>query len=156
MVQDVQLNGSRRLVADAMSSGTSICPHNSEILEQPCQESSVEQPAESNARSMDSAARPRLLRCAGCVFVVDPDDAEQPASCPVYSFHAYNVGWNNTDNQRDAWWLGTEVVRGWKEHKFHAIGISEVFEVDYPADEIKKFNDRRQRILEDLVKRLNV
>ena len=155
VVQDVQLHGSRRLVSAAMSSSTSIRPRNSEILEQPCQESSVEQPAESNARSMDSAAWPRLLRCAGCAFVVDPDDAEQPASSPVYSFHAYNVGWNITDKERDAWWLGTEVVRDWKENKFHAIGISEVFEVEYLADEIEKVDHRRQSILEGLVKRLN-
>jgi len=47
MVQDVQLHGSRSLVADAMSSSPSIRPRNSEILEQPCQESSVEQPVES-------------------------------------------------------------------------------------------------------------
>ena len=64
MVQDVQLHGSRRLVAAAMSSSTSAAdwgspsrsrrlsrpsmrPRHSEILEQPCQESSVEQPVES-------------------------------------------------------------------------------------------------------------
>ena len=155
VVQDVQLHGSRRLVSAAMSSSTSIRPRNSEILEQPCQESSVEQPAESNARSMDSAASTRLLRCAGCAFVVDPDDAEQPASSPVYSFHAYNVGWNNTDSKREVWWLGAELVRDWKENKFHAIGISEVFEADYPGNEIEKVDHRRQSILEGLVERLN-
>ena len=115
-VQDMQLHCSRRLVSDAMSPSTSIRPRNSEILEQPCQESSVEQPAESNTRSMDSAAWPRLLRCAGCASVVDPDVAEQLATSSVYSFHAYNVGWNITDSQREAWWLGTEVVRDWKEN----------------------------------------
>ena len=110
-VQDVQLHGSRRLVSAAMSSSTSIRPRKSEILEQPCQERSVEQLVEGNARGMDSEASTRLLRCAGCAFVVDPDDAEQPASSPVYSFHAYNVGWNITDKERDAWWLGIEVAR---------------------------------------------
>ena len=92
MVQDVQLHGSRRLVAAAMSSNTlaadwgspsksrrlsrpSMRPRKSEIPEQPCPESSVEQPAESSARSMDSAAWPRLLRCAGCAFMVYPDVA---------------------------------------------------------------------------------
>ena len=92
MVQDVQLHGSRRLVAAAMTSSTSgedwrrpewsqrrscpsMLPRSSETREQPCQESSVEQPAESNARSMDSAAWHRLLRCAGCALVVDPDVA---------------------------------------------------------------------------------
>ena len=84
-----------------------------------------------------------MLRCAGCAFVVDPDDAEQPASSPVYSFHAYNVGWNITDSQREAWRLGTEVVRDWEENKFHAIGISEVFEIDYTFDEIKNADHRR-------------
>ena len=155
VVQDVQLHGSRRLVSAAMSSSTSIRPRNSEILEQPCQESSVEQPAESNARSMDSAASTRLLRCAGCAFVVDPDDAEQPASSPVYSFHAYNVGWNNTDSKREVWMLGAELVRDWKDNKFNAICISEVFKVDYPAGKIAKVDERRQGILEGLVKRLN-
>ena len=33
--------------------------------------------------------------------------------------------------------------------------ISDVFEVDYPADEIKNVDDRRQDILKNLVKRLN-
>ena len=82
-------------------------------------------------------------------------DAEQPASSPMYGFHAYNVGWNFTDKKRDHWWLGTELVRDWKEKKIHAIGISEVFEVDYPADEVKNVDDRRQDILKNLVKRLN-
>ena len=60
MVQDVQLHGSRRLVADAMSSSTSIRPRNSKIIEQPCKESSVEQPAE----RLD-----RLLHISGVPFV---------------------------------------------------------------------------------------
>ena len=60
MVQDVQLHGSRRLVADALPSSTSIRPRKSEILEQLCKESSVEQPAE----SLDS-----LLHISGVPFV---------------------------------------------------------------------------------------
>ena len=51
MFQDVQLHGSRRLVSAATSSSPSIRPRYFEILEQPCQESTVEQPAESSARS---------------------------------------------------------------------------------------------------------
>ena len=96
-----------------------------------------------------------MLRCAGCAFVVDPDVAEQPASSPVYSFHAYNVRWNINDKQREAWWLRSQVVRDWKENKFHAIGISEVFEIDYTSDEIKNVDHCRQGILKGLVKRLN-
>ena len=100
MVQDVQSHGSRRLVAAVMSSSTSgedgrrpersrrrsrpsMLPRNSVILEQPCQESSAEQPAESSARSMDSAACPRLLHCAGCAFMVDPDDAFGGRCCKI-------------------------------------------------------------------------
>ena len=50
---------------------------------------------------------------------------------------------------------GTEVVRDWKENKFHAIGISEVFEIDYTCNEFKNVGHRRQGILRGLVKRLN-
>ena len=60
-----------------------MLPRNSVILEQPCQESSAEQPAESSARSMDSAAWLRLLHCAGCAFMVDPDDAFGGYCCKI-------------------------------------------------------------------------
>ena len=62
-----------------------MLPRNSEILEQPCKESTVEQPAESSARSIDSAAWPRLLHCAGCTFIVDPDDAFGGYCCNICS-----------------------------------------------------------------------
>lgn len=61
----------------------------------------------------------------------DVHSAEQP----VYRFAAYNVGWNYNDKKRSAEWLSDEIVKVWQEHSFHAIGISEIFEVDYPEDQ---------------------
>ena len=84
-----------------------------------------------------------------------PSNAEQPASCSVYSFHAYNVGWNFTDKQRTADWLGNELVRHWREHGFNAIGISEVFEVTYAARQLVAVDARREEILSSLVEHLN-
>ena len=68
--------------------------------------------------------------------------AAQPAPRPVFGFSAYNVGWQFNDKKRDAWWLGAELVRHWHESNFHAIGISEVFEVEYPAADIGNVDER--------------
>ena len=73
----------------------------------------------------------------------------------MYGLHAYNAGWNITDKTRDNWLLGINVFRDCKEKQLHAICISEVFEVEYPADEVKKVDERRQDILKFLSKRLN-
>ena len=53
--------------------------------------------------------------------------------------------------------LGGWVLRlsGTKENKFHAIGILEVFEIDYTSDEMKNVDHRRQGILKGFVKQLN-
>ena len=101
------------------------------------------QPASSNAEQLFSEELP------------SPSSAEQPASCSVYSFHAYNVGWNFGDKQRTADSLGEELVRHWCEHQFNAIGISEVFEVAYPPHRLVEVDARRKEILSSLVEQLN-
>ena len=84
-----------------------------------------------------------------------PSSAGQPSSSLVYSFHAYNVGWNFTDKKRTAQWLGKELVQHWHEHGFNAIGISEVFEIEYAAPQKLHVDVCRKEILASLLKQLN-
>ena len=70
--------------------------------------------------------------------------AAQPAMSQAYRIAAYNVGWNITSKKHSAGWLSEELVGLWREHKFHAIGISEIFEVDYPREERAAVDGRRR------------
>ena len=46
-------------------------------------------------------------------------------------FDAYNVGWSLSDKKRTARRLGEELVELWHDHEFHAMGLSEIYEVEY-------------------------
>ena len=72
----------------------------------------------------------------------------------IYSFHSYNVGWNYSDKTRSEHWLGGEIVRLYREHGFDAIGISEIFEVEYDASKLKEVDERRGKILDSLLEAL--
>ena len=81
------------------------------------------------------------------------DSAVQPT---IYVFDAYNVGWSLSDKKRTAELLGEELVELWRHHKFHAIGLSEIFEIEYKDEKIK--NDvtmTRQHIRDVLLGMLN-
>ena len=56
------------------------------------------------------------------------DSAVQPT---IYVFDAYNVGWSLSDKKRTAERLGQELVQLWHDHEFHAMGLSEIYEVEY-------------------------
>ena len=86
---------------------------------------------------------------------VEHGSAEYPRMSRVYRFDAYNLGWQLTDKQRSAKLLGEELLQLWRQHQFDGIGISEVFEVDYPAVSLGKVNARRQEILREVLERLN-
>ena len=86
---------------------------------------------------------------------VEHGSAEYPRMSRVYKFDAYNLGWQITDLKRSAQWLGEELVQLWRQHQFDGIGISEVFEVDYPPGKLGEVNARRQEILLEVLGRLN-
>ena len=67
----------------------------------------------------------------------------------IYSFHAYNVGWNWTDKKRNEEWLGREISKLYEQYNFDAVGISEIFEVEYGDDENmnRRVEKRREQIL---------
>ena len=46
-------------------------------------------------------------------------------------------------------------MRVWREPSFHAIGVSEVFEIDYPAQTVVQIKARRQEILDEVVAAFN-
>ena len=77
--------------------------------------------------------------------------SRQPDMTRMYRFAAYNVGWIITDKGRSAARLADELVEVWRAHNFHAMGVSEVFEVDYPAATLDQVNARRQAILDEVV-----
>ena len=115
--------------------------------------SSAEQPATSSAgrlyepvaaatRSAEQPASSTAEQAATSQAATS--SAEQPALSQVYKFHGYNLGWNYTDKQRSAQWLSEELVRLWNEHGFHAIGLSEVFEIEYPRTTLLEVDARRQ------------
>ena len=80
---------------------------------------------------------------------------EKPALSGIYKIHAYNVGWLYADKKRTAEQLSREVSRLWVDHRFHAIGISEVFEIDYSNKLLlEKVNVRRQEILSEVLTKL--
>ena len=71
-------------------------------------------------------------------------------------FDAYNVGWNLQDRKRTAERLGQELVKLWHDHEFHAIGLSEIFEIEYKDETIR--NDvmmKREYIRDVLLGMLN-
>ena len=73
---------------------------------------------------------------------------EKPALSRIYKIHAYNVGWLYADKKRRAEQLSREVSRLWVDHRFHAIGISEVFEIDSSNKLLlEKVHVRHQEIL---------
>ena len=86
---------------------------------------------------------------------VEHGSAEYPRMSRVYKFDAYNLGWQITDKERSAQWLGEELVQLWRQHQFDGIGISEVFEVDYHPGKLGEVNARRQEILLEVLGRLN-
>ena len=81
--------------------------------------------------------------------------SQNPRMSRVYKFDASNLGWNITDKKRSAHWLGEELVQLWRHHQFHGIGISEVFEVDYPRAKLEEVNAMRQKILLEVLAKLN-
>ena len=89
---------------------------------------------------------------AGRLFETEESgvSAAQPDLSQVYTFHAYNLGWNYTDNRRTTQWLCEEVVRRWRGHAFAAIGLSEVFEIDYPSTQLAQVDERRRGILAEV------
>ena len=75
----------------------------------------------------------------------------------VYCFDAYNVGWNYADRKRDEKWLADEICTLYREDSFDAIGISEIFEVEYDSHPgmTKPVEQRRARILDCLLQSLS-
>ena len=59
--------------------------------------------------------------------------AAQPRS---YVFDAYNVGWSLGDKMKTPEVLGKELVDLWHHHKFHAIGLSEIYEIEYKDEAV--------------------
>ena len=108
----------------------------------PQQTSSAAQPAQQNATSLWPGER--------------RTDVHGEAFSRIYSFHAYNVGWNWTDKGRDEKRLGKEISKLYEECNFDAIGISEIFEVEYDNDvEMKdKVEKQRDKILAHLLRAL--
>ena len=86
---------------------------------------------------------------------VEHGSAEYRGMSRVYKLDAYTLGWQITDLQRSAQWLAEELVQLWRQHQFDGIGISEVFEVDYPRAKLEEVNAKRQEILLDVLGRLN-
>ena len=72
-----------------------------------------------------------------------------------YVFDAYNVGWNLTDKKRTPQLLAEELVAVWRHHPFHAIGLSEIFEIEYKDEALKaQAQTRREGIRDVLLKTL--
>ena len=78
--------------------------------------------------------------------------AAQPRS---YVFDAYNVGWSLTDKRRTPEHLGEELVQLWCDHHFHAIGLSEIFEIEYKDEAVRaQVKTRREGIRDVLLETL--
>ena len=99
-----------------------------------------------------SIAAQRLVGDAAQLVV---SSSQQSASTKVYKFASYNIGWNITDKSRSATRLANELLEVWWRHSFHAIGLSEVFEVDYPPQTLVAVNAQRQAILNVIVAAFN-
>ena len=99
-----------------------------------------------------STAAQRLVGDAAQLVV---SSSQQSALTKVYKFASYNIGWNITDKSRSATRLANELLEVWRRHSFHAIGVSEVFEVDYPAQTLVAVNAQRQAILDVIVAAFN-
>ena len=80
-----------------------------------------------SAVAADTAVQPALVSVDESSSAA-ADSAVQPT---FYVFDAYNVGWNLKDRKRTAERLGQELVKLWHDHEFHAIGLSEIFEIEY-------------------------
>ena len=124
---------------------------------------SASDPSVKQSGSSSSVAQPAVLASpldpGNAAHIVlepaEPNSAEQPVMSRVYKFDAYNLGWNITDKERSARWLGEELVQLWRNHQFDAIGLSEIFEVDYPKGKLEEVNATRREILSELLARLN-
>ena len=88
--------------------------------------------------AMSSAAQPAQQTGVPLWPDAELTDVPDGTFSRIYSFHAYNVGWNYTDKNRSEKWLADEIVRLYQENGFDAIGISEIFEVEYDDDAAKK------------------
>ena len=73
-----------------------------------------------------------------------------------YVFDAYNVGWNLTDKKRTPQRLAEELVEVWCDHhQFHAIGLSEVFEIEYKDEALSaQVKTKREGIRDVLLETL--
>ena len=81
--------------------------------------------------------------------------AEQPDEATVWTkpgvFANYNVGWQYTDRKRTA-----VAHRVFVAHPFHAMGISEIFEIYYSSTvEHAQINVERQTILKVILNAFN-
>ena len=109
--------------------------------------------AASSAQQTSSVAQPAQQTAASFWPDKGRTDVHGEAFSRIYSFHAYNVGWNWTDKGRNEEWLGREISTLYEEYNFDAVGISEIFEVEYGDDENmnRQVEERRKRILDFLV-----
>ena len=60
----------------------------------------------------------------------------------------YNVGWNATDENRNATWLAKEIKSIVQSKAVHAVGISEVFNMKDDKLRERKHNERNLSHLE--------
>ena len=74
--------------------------------------------------------------------------AAQPMS---YVFDAYNVGWSFTDKKRTPQRLAEELVEVWLDHHYHAIGLSEIFEIEYKDEALKAQAETRREGIRDVL-----
>ena len=106
-----------------------------------------------SAQQTSSAAQPAQQTAASFWPDKGRTDVHGEAFSRIYSFHAYNVGWNWTDKGRDEEWLGREISKLYEQYNFDAVGISEIFEVEYGDDENmnRQVEKRRKQILDFLL-----
>lgn len=110
--------------------------------------SSAGQPAHSSAEHLPASVSTASFRAARLFQPVESGvSAAQPDLSQVYTCHAYNTGWNYTDKGRTTQRLCEEVVRLWRVHAFDAIGLSEIFDIDYPSTQLAQIDARRRDIL---------
>ena len=76
------------------------------------------------------------------------DSAVQPT---FYVFDACNVAWSLSDKKRTAVLLGQELVKLWHHHKFHAIGLSEIFEIEYKDEALRAQVETRREGIRDVL-----
>ena len=103
----------------------------------------------------DSVAQP--VRTSAPFLVKRPAEISSEEVTDSFLFAAYNVGWSLQDGRKTAKLLSQELLRVYKERRFHVIGISEIFEIDYVDLAMKEqVNERRQGILASPLADFNV